>query len=62
MADTPENRAKFCTTLKGNLDTLKSTGPVVMEQNGQQTLMNADVRQQQQAAAEAQYKQYCPGG
>ncbi|RDJ00249.1 DUF4124 domain-containing protein [Dyella solisilvae] len=61
MADTPENRAKFCSSLKGNLDTLKGSSPVVMEQNGQQKVIDADQRQQQTSTAEAQYKQYCPG-
>ncbi|WP_430388049.1 DUF4124 domain-containing protein [Dyella sp. 20L07] len=62
MADTPENRTKLCATLKGNIDTLKSSSPVVMEQDGQQKVINADQRQQQQSSAEAQYKQYCSGG
>lgn len=63
MADTPENRAKFCTALKANLDALKSSGPVVVGgQNGQQQVLAGDARQQQQAATEAQYKQYCPNG
>jgi hypothetical protein len=62
MADTPENRTKLCGTLKSNLDTLKGNGPVVMEQDGQQKLMDAGQRQQQQASTEAQYKQYCSGG
>ena len=61
MADTPENRAKLCASLKSNIDTLKSNGPVVMEQDGQQKLMEADQRKQQQATAEAQYQQYCSG-
>lgn len=61
MADTPENRTKLCNTLKGNLDTLKGSGPVVMEQDGQQKLMDANQRQQQQTSTEAQYKQYCGG-
>jgi hypothetical protein len=62
MADTPENRAKFCTALKANLDAFKSSGPVVVGgPNGQQVL-SGDARQQQQSATEAQYKQYCPNG
>ena len=36
-------------------------GPVVMEQNGQQKLLDADQRQQQQATSQAQYQQYCSG-
>jgi hypothetical protein len=62
VADTPENRAKLCANLKSNIDTLKSSGPVVMEQDGQQKVLDADQRQQQQAAAEGQLKQFCQGG
>jgi len=61
MSDTPENRAKLCATLKSNMDTLKGAGPVVMEENGQQKVINADQRKQQQATTQAQYQQYCPG-
>nr|WP_199045791.1 DUF4124 domain-containing protein [Dyella sp. ASV24] len=61
MADTPENRAKLCTALKANMDTLKGSGPVIMEEGGQQKVINADQRQQQQATAQAQYQQYCSG-
>lgn len=61
MVDNPENRAKLCANLKGNLDALKSGGPVVMEQNGQQKLLDADQRQQQQSTSQAQYQQYCSG-
>jgi hypothetical protein len=61
VEDTPENRAKLCDSLQHNLDTLKGSGPVVMKQNGQDKVIDADQRQQQTAAAEAQYKQYCSG-
>jgi Domain of unknown function (DUF4124) len=61
MVDSPENRAKLCTTLKANIDTLKGSGPVVMEEDGQQKVINADQRLQQQATAQAQYQQYCSG-
>jgi hypothetical protein len=61
MVDTPENRAKLCASLKSNLEALKSSGPIVMQQNGQQKLLDADQRQQQQAAAQTQYQQYCSG-
>lgn len=61
MMDTPENRAKLCASLKSNLDALKSSGPIVMQQNGQQKLLDADQRQQQQASSQAQYQQYCSG-
>ncbi len=59
VADTPENRARLCTQLKTNLDTLHGGGPVVMQQGNQQVVMNADQRKQQQADAEAQYQKYC---
>lgn len=62
MADTPENRTKFCSALKGNIDTLKSSSPVVAEEGGQQKLMDADQRKQQQSTSEAQYQHYCSGG
>lgn len=61
MADTPENRTKLCANLKNNMETLKSSGPVVMQDGDQQKVMNTDQRKQQQAAAEAQYQQYCSG-
>ncbi len=61
MADTPENRTKFCASLKGNLDALKSSGPVLMNEGGQQKVVGDDQRKQQQATAEAQYQQYCSG-
>jgi hypothetical protein len=61
LPDTPENRVKVCTNLKSNLDALKGSGPVVMEENGQQKVINADQRKQQQASSEAQYQQYCSG-
>ncbi len=61
MVDTPENRAKLCASLKSNLEALKSAGPIVMQQNGQQKLLDADQRQQQQASSQAQYQQYCSG-
>jgi hypothetical protein len=59
VADTPENRARLCSQLKTNLDTLHGGGPVVMQQGTQQVVMNADQRQQQLGTAEAQYQQYC---
>ena len=62
VQDTPENRAKLCDSLKHNIDTLKGSGPVVMQQDGQDKLIDADQRQQQTTTAEAQYRQFCPGG
>lgn len=61
VVNTPENHAAFCTAVKGNIDTLKSSGPVVMEQDGQQKVIDDDQRKQQQATAEAQYQQFCSG-
>ncbi|PXV52101.1 protein of unknown function [Dyella jiangningensis] len=61
MADTPENRAKLCATLKTNMEALKGSGPVVMEEGGQQKVIDADQRKVQQATAETQYQQYCSG-
>ncbi len=61
MVDTPENRAKLCASLKSNLEALKSGGPIVMQQNGQQKLLDADQRHEQQTASENQYQQYCSG-
>lgn len=59
VADTPENRAKLCANLKSNMDMLKGSGPVVMQDGDQQKVINTDQRKQQQATAEAQYQQYC---
>jgi hypothetical protein len=59
MADTPENRAKLCTQLKGSINTLTGSAPVVEQQNGQQTLLNADQRKQQLDASQSQYQMYC---
>lgn len=61
MADTPENRAKLCANLKSNMNMLKGSGPVVMQDGDQQKVMNDDQRKQQQTTAEAQYQQYCSG-
>jgi hypothetical protein len=59
MEDTPENRAKLCTSLKANISTLQGSGPVVMSNGGQQQLLNADQRKQQLDASQSQYSQYC---
>ncbi|SFS06724.1 protein of unknown function [Dyella sp. OK004] len=60
VADTPENRTKLCTTLRSNLDLLRSKQPVVTQDGGQQKLLDDTQRKQQQATAEGQYKQFCP--
>ena len=59
MADTPENRAKLCVQLRGSINTLSGSAPVVEQQNGQQTLLNADQRKQQLDASQSQYQMYC---
>ncbi|TPG47773.1 DUF4124 domain-containing protein [Rhodanobacter glycinis] len=59
VADTPENRAKLCESLKANLATLQGSGPVVMQQDGKATALDTDQRKQQVSAAQSQYDQYC---
>jgi hypothetical protein len=59
LPDTPENRARLCSSLKSNLDALKGKGPVVMEQQGKSVALDEAQRKQQIAQAEAQYSQYC---
>ncbi len=59
VEDTPENRAKLCSSLKANIGTLQGSGPVVMNNGGQQQLLNADQRKQQLDASQSQYSQYC---
>jgi hypothetical protein len=59
MADTPENRAKLCSSLKSNLDALRGKGPVVMEQQGKPVALDDQQRKQQTATAEKQYVQFC---
>jgi hypothetical protein len=59
MADTPENRAKMCASLKANMATLQGSGPVVMQNGGQQQVLNADQRKQQLDATQSTYSQYC---
>ncbi|MCP1373551.1 DUF4124 domain-containing protein [Dyella lutea] len=59
MQDTPANRAKLCASLKTNLAALHGNGPVVMQQNGKQVLLDAGQRKTQIDSAQAQYSQYC---
>lgn len=61
VADTPDNRAKLCATLKSNLATLQGSGPVVMQQNGKPAVLDDAQRKQQIASANSQYQQYCAG-
>jgi cytoskeletal protein RodZ len=59
MADTPENRAKMCTSLKANLAALQGSGPVVVQNGSQQQVLNADQRKQQLDATQSTFQQYC---
>ncbi len=59
VADTPENRSKLCASLKTNLAALQGSGPVVMQQDGKATALDAAQRKQQVDAAQGQYNQYC---
>lgn len=59
VADTPENRKSLCTSLKSNLATLQASGPVVVNQDGKSTVLDAAQRKQQSETAQAQYNQYC---
>jgi hypothetical protein len=61
VADTPENRARMCDSLKANLTALQGGGPVVMQTNGKTTALDGDQRKQQITAAQGQYEQYCQG-
>lgn len=61
VADTPANRAKFCSTLKTNLDMLKGDGPLVIQQDGQQKTVDDEQRKSQMNIAQSQYQQYCSG-
>ena len=61
VADTPDNRAKLCATLKSNLATLQGSGPVVMQQGGKPVVLGDAQRKQQLDTANAQYQQYCAG-
>ncbi|MDO1528267.1 DUF4124 domain-containing protein [Fulvimonas sp. R45] len=59
VADTPANRARLCASLKSNLATLQGSGPVVMQTNGQQKVIDDAQRKQQIDDAQAQYQRYC---
>jgi hypothetical protein len=61
VADTPANRAKFCATLKTNLDVLRGEGPLMVEQDGQQKTIDEEQRKGQLNTAQTQYQQYCSG-
>ncbi|MBP1474606.1 DUF4124 domain-containing protein [Frateuria sp. MAH-13] len=59
LPNTPENRAKLCTSLKANLDLLKGKEGVVLEQGGKSVPLDETQRNQQIALAEQQYQQFC---
>jgi hypothetical protein len=59
MPNTPENRAKLCSSLKANLDLLKGQEGVVLEEGGKSVPLDETQRSQQTALAEKQYQQYC---
>ncbi|MGN2244631.1 DUF4124 domain-containing protein [Frateuria sp. GZRR33] len=59
LPNTPENRAKLCTSLKANLDLLKGKEGVVLEQGGKSVPLDETERSQQIALAEQQYQQFC---
>jgi hypothetical protein len=59
VADTPENRAHLCESLKTNLDALRGSAPVVMQQEGKPVALDDSQRKAQLSAAQAQYQQYC---
>ena len=59
VADTPENRAHLCESLKTNLSALQGSAPVVMQQEGKPVALNDSQRKAQLSAAQAQYQQYC---
>ena|SRR5690348_1353409 len=59
MPNTPENRAKLCSSLKANLDLLKGKEGVMLEEGGKSVPLDETQRSQQIALAEQQYQQYC---
>jgi hypothetical protein len=59
MPNTPENRARLCSSLKANLDLLKGQDSVVLEDDGKSVPLDDTQRSQQTALAEQQYQQFC---
>jgi len=59
MPNTPENRARLCSSLKANLDLLKDKGAVVLEEGGKSVALDESQRSQQIALADQQYQQFC---
>jgi hypothetical protein len=59
MSDTPENRAKLCTSLKANLDLLEGKESVVLEKDGKSVPLDDAQRSEQRDLAQKQYRQFC---
>lgn len=59
IANTPENRAAVCATLKSNLSALQGDGPVVMQQNGKSVAIDETQRREQISSAQSQYDEFC---
>lgn len=59
MADTPDNRARLCTTLSANLTQLRGSAPLVVKKDGVDVVLPNNQRQAQLSSAETQYQQYC---
>jgi Domain of unknown function (DUF4124) len=59
MPNTPENRARLCSSLKANLDLLKGKEGVVLEEGGKSVPLDETQRNQQIALADQQYQQFC---
>jgi hypothetical protein len=59
-ADTAEDRSQRCNSLKANLDALRGSGPVVMQQDGKTVVLDANQRKLQANVAQSQYELYCP--
>jgi hypothetical protein len=60
IKDTPENRARVCAQLKGNMDLLSGIGPLsVSDAKGASVPLDAQRRKQELATASEQYKQTC---
>jgi hypothetical protein len=58
--DTPDNRAKLCTTLTANVALLEGKQPVLVAgTDGKQHVLSDPQRQQELAKAQSQLKQYC---
>lgn len=58
--NTPANRKALCSQLDSNITTLQGKAPVVQQgNNGSQSVMSDDQREQQLANAQAQKRQFC---